>query len=352
MVFSPTILVFWLWSSLLVAQGTAPKAAIDDHPDAGAASAVCPEDQSPEQLLAACCTQVEAGKAAGPALAADRLQRLLATYRVLVGQSVPTSAAHLSRLLAGARRDGSGEVRLQRLQDGQCFWLSLSWAPQVAVRRLEAVELEVLSEGVGYARYRTCEPGSAVRLAELIDAHKPLRALVIDLRGNPGGHLLEGAILAGFWLGPDVPVAELFASMDDLQAHTVLMTMSTRGPVRYRMPVAFVTDAQTASTAEAIVAMFRAHKLGASVGQRTKGDALATVFLDSDGHRATRQAMVTVPGLEFYHNIGLAPDIEIPCGSADAAASAGDFRKQCLHACMEKLADRGASTLTSERRPE
>ena len=159
------------------------------------------------------------------------------------------------------------------------------------------------------------------------------RAVVLDLRGNPGGLLREA-----------VRVADAFLSRGEIA--------SLRGstPARQRawqadadelltgLPMVVLIDGRSASASELVADALQHHGRAMVMGQRSfgKGSVQTTFFLGE--HKGSLKLTTSIyhgPSGQTVHRIGVAPDIELlasprseragaasisPNGSADAAA--------------------------------
>lgn len=180
-------------------------------------------------------------------------------------------------LLTDARQR---EVRLNVRKPGNAGLLEFTMAP--ADVDAPSVDLAFfLSAAVAYVRIRSFEAGTAELVKSLLDEHggPDLRALVLDLRGNPGG-MVDAAI----------DTASLF-----LPAETMLLSVRGRDEVKeevrvgdgggaYTFPMAVLIDERTASAAEILTAALQDHGRAKIVGWRSFGKGLVqSVYPLSEG---------------------------------------------------------------------
>lgn len=136
---------------------------------------------------------------------------------------------------------------------------------------------EVLESGIAYVMLETVSEESANEVTEAVDrlVADGARALILDLRGNPGGLLDQG-----------VAVSDLF-----LDAGDEVLTTQGRGPKAARrfqakhperwagMPVIVLVNEYSASAAEIIAGALQDHDRALVVGTPTFGKGLVqTVF--------------------------------------------------------------------------
>jgi carboxyl-terminal processing protease len=128
--------------------------------------------------------------------------------------------------------------------------------------------------------------------------------IVLDLRQNPGGLLVQAVRVASLFLHRGVIV-----SLQGLhQPPQVLSAIPGRTT---RLPLAVVVDRFTASSAEIVAAALRDHRRATIVGERTFGKALVQA-VDPLGHGAALELTVahySTPAGDDISGVGLAPQI-------------------------------------------
>ena len=147
-----------------------------------------------------------------------------------------------------------------------------------AAIRLRAVPFAVmLEDGVGYMPLLTVRETSSSEMVAAIDSLKAegLRALVLDLRGNPGGLLDEGIAVTDLFLEEDQVVVETRGRARDQND-----TFRARSPDRYPdLPVVVLVDGASASAAEIVAGALQDHDRGAVIGETTFGKgSVQTLF--------------------------------------------------------------------------
>ena len=192
----------------------------------------------------------------------------------------------------------------------------------------------LLGDGVGYLHVPTFqEPGvgAAVHAAVRDLAARGATALVLDLRGNLGGRLVEaglavGPFLEGDWAraiargevawratytvvsrrdGGEVGVARLEGAGGELLGEARVV-----GPVRFSGPLVVLTGSETASAGEIVAGGLAAAGRARVVGERTAGNVEAVrAYRLSDGS----QVLVAIARLEAAGGArlddGVAPEV-------------------------------------------
>jgi len=204
---------------------------------------------------------------------------LLAGDRILTVNDTSTEGWSAERATASLRGPEGSPVRLTLERPGspQPIAVSLVRAPvhQLAVRR----GILLGGDGIGYLAVTAMTNHAADELAKQIDAlsARGMRGLVLDLRGNPGGLVQEGARIAELFLDPGQSVATMKGR--DLEAFQA--TQPQRWP---DLALAVLVDGATASAAEVATAALQDHDRAIIVGTPTfgKGVVQRTYALGDD----------------------------------------------------------------------
>lgn len=190
----------------------------------------------------------------------------------------PTDLSETARLLRG--EPGSQVVlRVRRnLVDGL-----LTFRVRRAEVHRRSVSAGILYEGgIGYVALTRVVERSAAELQQEVDSLRALgmRALVLDLRNNPGGLLEEGVALADLFLGAGQPILETRGRTASVQHQYV-----DQGAERWAdLPIVLLVNEGTASAAEIIAGALQDHDRALVVGQPTYGKGLVqSVFTLREG---------------------------------------------------------------------
>lgn len=186
--------------------------------------------------------------------------------------------------------------------------------------RLDSVRLTSLRPGqIGYLQITQFSERTGKEFETALEGleQQGLRALIIDLRNNPGG-LLEAAI----------EVCDQFFDKDELIVYTQGRTPESRdnhhahgGHRRRTYPVAILVNGGTASAAEIVAGAMRDTKRAVIVGEKTfgKGSVQSVIELDNgEGLRLTTARYYTPSGITI-HEKGIAPHVELEVSPDDEA---------------------------------
>ena len=126
---------------------------------------------------------------------------------------------------------------------------------------------ELMPASVGYFRLRQLGPDASTALfaaARRLEA-KGMRAMLLDLRGNPGGALESALQLADDFL----PAGAVLARTEDHDGETHVHR--AKRPAHYRLPLVVLIDGGTASAAELLAACLQDHARAMLIGARSYG---------------------------------------------------------------------------------
>lgn len=248
--------------------------------------------------------------------------------RILEIDGVPVDAEHPDApgLLLGER----GVVaRLRVLREG---WTT----PQLveATRdlvRVPGVEVGRLDDEVHYARIVQFQQGAAEELRAGLARQQtptPMKALVLDVRDNPGGLLDEAIAIADLFLD-EGPIVSTWGRLVSEQAEH----RATPGGYPSDLPVVLLINNGSASASEILAGALQDTGRALVVGVRTWGKgSVQTLFEARDGSalKLTIGRYYTPSGEPVAPRDGRRPDVEVPW---PVAATTRDR----LHARIEAL---------------
>jgi carboxyl-terminal processing protease len=194
---------------------------------------------------------------------------------------------------------------------------------------LPTVEAALMDE-VGYVRLFRFNEKATSLLADEIGGllEQGASALILDLRGNPGGLLDQAVSVSDLFLDEGIIVTERYRDGDER------VFESATGDVAESIPLAVLVDAGSASASEVVAGAVRDRGRAILVGQTSYGKgSVQHVYNLRDGSqiRVTVAVWLT-PGGTVIQGRGLVPDVEVPAG--DVAATPAD---PALDAALEYL---------------
>jgi carboxyl-terminal processing protease len=280
---------------------------------------------------------------------------LLPGDRLLAVDDSSTEGWSIERARDALRGEEGSLVRLAvvRGQGDSMFAVTLRRAPV----HWPAVQSGVmLGDGIGYLAVTAINGRAADDLGREIDAlaARGLHGLVIDLRGNPGGLVQEGARIAELFLDP----GQVAATTQGREREVFRAHRAQRWP---DLPLAVLVDGGTASAAEVVTAAWQDHDRAIVVGTATfgKGVVQRTYPLADDAALRFTTARWYAPsgrwiqrgiaaGKVAYHSdagrplaagVGIVPDtVVLPAAATDAERAYGTAVGHDLRAYDDALA--------------
>jgi len=183
--------------------------------------------------------------------------------------------------------------------------------------RASAVRWALLPSRVGYVRLSSFSTGASTDVRRALDelAARNVTAVVLDLRGNPGGLVDEAVGVASLFLPPETLV---FTARDRAGNTTEYRTEARGEPVTW--PLVVLVDRGTASAAEIVAGALQDYRRAVVVGERTFGTGtVLTEFRLRDGSALLigTQVWITPSGRVIWRN-GIEPDRVVALGEEAA----------------------------------
>lgn len=188
-------------------------------------------------------------------------------------------------------------------------------------------------DDIGYVKLRNFVGDMAERALWRV---KGSRALIIDVRGNPGGEIDDLQRFAGYL---EKSETELFT--ETLRGRTQKITAKPRKPSFSDVPIAVLVDSESASASEIIARHLQLSGRAVIIGDKTAGEvAGARYFQQHIGAEPavfygaqTTVAQVTFPDGKDIEKIGVTPDLMCIPEAADLVAK----RDPCYGLAMTTL---------------
>lgn len=272
--------------------------------------------------------------------------------RYVIEQVRTGSPAAEAGVLVGWRLepfDGTGWTPESDLVEGQAVTLALvddagqSRPLTLTPRQMDPVPVFTADRsrpGVVVLRVTAFDPGLGRWMGEQLAGLPAGTDVVVDLRGNAGGRVLEAdAVLSCF-----LPADRIWATRTARSGRSVVMrTEGGCGDLERPVdnPVAVLVNAQSRSAAELTPAALQEARRALIVGEHTAGAVLISQETNlPDGGRLnlSRADFITSGGVRLEKR-GVTPDLAAPTSAADRRAG----RDPTLEAAIGALADADAS---------
>jgi len=192
----------------------------------------------------------------------------------------------------------------------------------VEVKSIPVAQIVDPRHGIGYIRMTGFQSTSPRELDAALEklSRQGMRALIWDLRGNPGGLLPAATSVLDRFIDSGVLVSTRGRASDQNSAYS-----ATPHP-KYNVPLVLMVDEDSASASEIVAGAVRDHNRGKIVGRQTYGKwCVQSIYHmpDGAGLRLTTAKFYS-PNGNNYTKVGVKPDLMVPV--ADAALDAPQSR--------------------------
>ncbi len=180
---------------------------------------------------------------------------------------------------------------------------------EVQVKSIPEARIVDKANGVAYIRMTGFQKTTSEELDSVLRKlqGQGMRALIWDVRGNPGGLLVAAVEVLDRFVDSGVLVSTRGRTSDQN------WTYSAHRPGTWNLPLVLLTDGNSASASEIVAGAVRDHRRGTIVGRKTFGKwSVQSIYpiQMSTGLRLTT-AKFYAPGGQTYGKIGIEPDIFI-----------------------------------------
>ena len=183
----------------------------------------------------------------------------------------------------------------------------LEFSIKRAVIHVNPIESYILKGDIGYLRIREFNDNTYSSISLAIKALKEQGAskLVLDLRGNPGGSLLEVIKTANYFV-PEGKLVEIRYKSGESDV------FDSNGNIQFKK-VAVLVDGSTASASEILAGAIQDKKAGTLIGQKTFGKGVVQdvyTLINGEAIKLTIARYILPSGRDI-NMLGIQPDIEM-----------------------------------------
>ncbi len=271
----------------------------------------------------AICRRIAAGRLSPPA---ESFQVRRAIQALLAG--MPGSHVEVELLDGG---DVPRSVDLVR-RESEGRPLKFGELPTVLAR----VDARRVAGGVGYLRFNIFLPALMDELRAAIREFATARAVIVDLRNNPGGVGLMAPALASLFFSSKTTLGTMKMRRGEIRFVTYAQ------PDVYDRPLVVLVDEGTASTSEIFAGALQESGRAIVVGQRTLGAVLPSIIQKLPNGAVLQYAVADfkTPKGVLLEGRGVVPDIEVPLTRRRLL----DGNDSSLDAALEYLVQKGFAT--------
>lgn len=214
-----------------------------------------------------------------------------------------------SYVTLSVNRDGVGdhELQLQRRR--------------VEIPSVDQVQIIDQQAGIGYIQLTNFQKTTSRDFDEALwQLHRQnMKALIVDLRGNPGGLLSAAVEVADRFVGAGVIVST--RGRNPLEDFTHRAQMGGT----WRVPLTVLIDENSASASEIFAAAIRDHKRGTIVGTQSYGkgsvQGIFPLNVSGGGVRLTTAKFYSPEGVAISQ-VGVKPDVQVQIAAKPGAEAA------------------------------
>jgi carboxyl-terminal processing protease len=221
---------------------------------------------------------------------------------ILAVDGAPTATLSFHEAMGRILGRPGSKVTLRILRAGRAMQFTL-------VRRAFALHPvhARLMHGVGVVRLDAFSRGTAAASAAAVARlrRQGADAILLDLRGNPGGLLSQAVGVVSLFLRPGASVVSLAG------VHKPLRILYARGGSASTIPLAVLVDGGSASASEVVAGALKDHGRATIVGAPTYGKSLVQEIVQLPSGAALKLTVaryLTPAGVDISRN-GVQPDI-------------------------------------------
>lgn len=212
----------------------------------------------------------------------------------------------------------------------------------------EEVESRDLAEGtVGYVRLNGFSDRGADEVEAALRAHVEAgrTALILDLRGNPGGYVTAARDVASQFIGSGVVFWEQEADGKQTATDAVAGGAATDPEIR----VVCLVDGGSASASEIVAGALQDSGRATLVGQTTFGKGTIQQWQELTGEGGAFRLTIArwlTPDKRWIHDVGLVPDVEVTI-PPDVAAGDDPILDKALEVLGESARGQGEARIAA-----
>lgn len=173
-------------------------------------------------------------------------------------------------------------------------------------------DARIIEDGIAYVRITTFSEPTGEALQKAIDGMltNGMKALVLDLRNNPGGLLVAAREVAEKFL-PRQALIVSTQGRDPAETNE----LKAKGRTHYtNFPMAVLVNAGSASASEIVAGALQDHQRAVLLGEKSFGKGSVQTVLPMDNGTAVRltTAKYYTPNKRLIHEKGIEPNIVVP----------------------------------------
>ncbi|MCR4441630.1 MAG: S41 family peptidase [Peptococcaceae bacterium] len=240
-----------------------------------------------------------------------------------------TSEMEYDEAIARMRGEPGTKVKISVMREGMTKLLDFTLTREII--DIPSVESRVLENNIGYLRLKVFSSNTDEIAAKHLKSlqEKGIKALILDLRDNPGGDL-ETAVNIADYLIPESPIVYIV----NKSGYTQTYKSADRNYLH--LPLVVLINGGSASASEVLSGAVKDTGAGVLMGEKTFGKGIVQGIFPlgkGEGLKLTTSKYLT-PAKKDIHEKGIEPDIVV---AQPAAASEDVQLKKALEYLKSRL---------------
>ena len=183
----------------------------------------------------------------------------------------------------------------------------------ITVSSVQGARILPNTDGAAYCRITQFGSATAADLDKALDrlSREGMKALILDLRDNPGGILGSVTPVCGRFL----PAGKLIVSIEGRENRKQVIQSTDAGPKFTELPLIILINGNSASASEIFAGCMKDYGRAVLIGEKSfgKGSVQSIIpFASGRGALKLTTARYFTPRRLPIHGNGISPDIEIP----------------------------------------
>jgi carboxyl-terminal processing protease len=239
---------------------------------------------------------------------------LLVNDKILKIDGVEIKGKEVAEVGKMLRGEAAAPVKLQIGRLKKVFDVTINRE----IVQIEAVkDVRIVGRAIGYMEITDFQEKTDEQAAKALEKLEKdgMKALIIDLRGNPGGLFPQAIGLAQKFLPKGTKLVSVNSKLD-VQRQDYSVTSDEK---RYEIPMIILVNEMSASASEVFSACMQDHKRATIVGKKTYGKASVQSLVPLDDKAAMKltTARYVSPNGRKIDGVGIEPDVVVDDGTPD-----------------------------------
>lgn len=243
---------------------------------------------------------------------------------ILKIDDVACDGISLEEAIESLRKDIGETVKLSIKRESKLIEFELN----IETIKVETLEFKRLRGEILYFKISSFEANIAQMVSDKIKEHqKSSKAIILDLRGNPGGLVSQAVEIADMFLNRGNIITQVGRGVNDKKSYD-----ASKEKTLTNLPLAVLVDSNTASSAEILSGALQIHHRATLFGEKTfgKGSVESLYAINKEEALSLTVAHYFLADSSTIEGVGILPDYEVNTQIIDG-------RDKCLASAEEFL---------------